>query len=380
MKRLTDFQLYCMLILLVMPVAFLKAPKRLIIILYQNAWIAPLLAVVPGILIIFLYACLIKKSKNPFPLMFEEYLGKPLNKILCFFYIIVFILAASFSLRFFVDFMVTNVLPATPISILIALLLLAGLVSIKTGLTSMARIAEIIVPTGMLFTAIILLLAFNQNTDPENLLPFAYLEYQNLFVGILFASFVFGKMMPVLTFAYFLRKKEQAARIAIKALFTYILIISLTVVAVIMLFGVQSSIILTFPTFTAVSIIQIGDFVQNLDIVFIGIWILGIFGTVTIPWFMACYTAQYVFGLRDYRFLAAPSSVIIGVGCILISQNLWELTRLYEQVVPMVYLAFFVFIPFLLFLIALFKPDPEINARGNPAGNNPEEDCGQFSE
>ncbi len=58
---------------------------------------------------------------------------------------------------------------------------------------------------------------------------------------------------------------------------------------------------------------RIGDFIQNLDIVFIAVWIMGIFGAVTIPWFMACFTTQKVFNLQDYRFLAAPSAVIIGI-------------------------------------------------------------------
>lgn len=365
MKRLTNFQLYCLLNLLIVPVAFLKAPKRIIIILDNNAWIAPLLAIVPGILIILIYAYLIRKSKNPFPLMFEEYLGKFLNKILSFFYIIAFILVASFSLRLFVDFMVTNILPATPISVFIGLLLFTGYINIKMGFESLARISEIIVPIGLVFTAIILVLAMRQNVDIENLLPFAYLDARNLGLGTLFATFVLGKMMPLLTFAFFLSKKEQAAITAIKVMLSYVIIISLVTLIAIITFGVQASILLTFPTFTTVSIISIGDFIQNLDIVFVGIWVLGIFGSITILWFMACYSAQYVFGLKDYRFLAAPSAVIIGISSIRISQNIWELNRIYAVIVPVVYSSFFIIIPFLVFLIALFKKGPDIDTQDN---------------
>ena len=76
MFRISHFQLYCILLLLVGPVAFLETPNILIIHLGCNAWLAAIGAIVPGILLAAMFQYIIKKSSQPFPLLLEEHLGK----------------------------------------------------------------------------------------------------------------------------------------------------------------------------------------------------------------------------------------------------------------------------------------------------------------
>jgi hypothetical protein len=105
--------------------------------------------------------------------------------------------------------------------------------------------------------------------------------------------------------------------------------------------------------------LHIGDWVQNIDVIFIGIWILGTFAAVTIAWFMACFTAQQVLNLKDYRFLAAPSTLIIGIGALLLSRNILEVQIMGDTIIPIIYTLFFILIPLVIFIITLFKPYPE---------------------
>ncbi len=368
MIKITKFQLYCMLVLLVLPVGILEQPHRLIHLTYNNAWLTFIPVVFLGALLIFMYSHIIKKSNQPFPLLLDEHLGKIPGRILGSIYIFIFLLTSAFTLRIFVEFMKMNVLPATPISVFIGVILLLGFAAIKIGLESIARTSEIFVLLGISFTFVIVVISLLNNLHLERLRPIGYINYKSFSIGILAATFVLGKMMPVLSLAFFLPKKENAPAIMNKVLITYVLILAFVTFAVIVTLGTIPSLNFIFPTINMIRLARIGNFVQNLDIVFIGVWIVGIFGGVTLPWFMACFTIQKVFNLQDYHFLAAPTSVIIGILSIIISSNNLSVVIWSLSIIPYIFTGFFILIPFIIFIITLFKVTPDIPARepGNP--------------
>ncbi len=357
MVKISKFQLYCMMVIMTSPIAFLQAPKRLINLVDNNAWLPAFASIIPGILIILLFTKLIEKSQRPFPLMLEEHLGKIAGKILGFVYIGFFILVSSYALRLFVDFIEVYVQPATPISVITAMMLLGSFVSLRAGLTAMGRICEITVYIGLTFTLIILVTAIINYPDWENLMPVGYMSLENFGIATWSASTVWSRIIPVLTIAYFMDKKNDISPVLFKAIATSVCLIGFTTIATLLTYGALSSKLLTYPTFAFVRLIQIGEFVQHLDIIFVGIWILGIYSTLFITWFMTCFTAQQVFGLREYRFLAAPTSLIIGIMSIIISSNIIEFRVVTMLIINWIYFAAFIIIPFIVWLFTLFKPN-----------------------
>lgn len=364
--KLTPYQLFCLLLILVGPVAYLETPHTLVHILYANSWLGVLTAIIPGLLLIQMYQSIIIKSRQPFPRMLDEHLGKTAGRIIAMLYIPIFIIVCSFTLRLFIEFMKMIVLPATPISVFIGVLLLVSLAAVKTGLINIARVIEMIVPIGFTFAIVIMIVALFNNYHPERLLPFGYINYWSLGQATAVTASVLGKLMPVLTLAYFLDKKQQAGSILRWVLLFFIPLVTISAVSVIITRGIMPALSMTFPTFATIRLARIGAFIQNLDIFFVAIWILGIFGAVTVPWFMACYVTQQVFGLKDYRLIAAPTALIIGYLSIIICRNNLEVVIWSQKVIPWVYSLFFIAIPFILFIITLFKPYP-LEAESDPA-------------
>lgn len=355
MGKISKFQLYCMMVIMTTPIAFLQAPKRLIHLVGNNAWLPALASIIPGILVIGLYAKLIEKSRQPFPLMLEEHLGTVLGKILGFIYIGFFILVSSYSLRLFVDFMETFVQPATPISVLTGMLLLAGWVSLRAGLTSLARICEIVLYIGLSFTLIILVTAIINYPEWQNLMPVGFMGLKDFGKATWSAATVWSRIIPVLSLAYFMEEGKAVPGILFKAVATSVFVIVLTSIATILALGEHTSLLLIYPTFSVVRMIQIGDFVQHVDIMFVGIWILGVYATLFITWFMTCFTAQQVFRLREYRFLAAPTSLIIGVTSIITSQNIIEFRTVTMSVINWLYFIAFIIFPLMVLFIAMAR-------------------------
>ena len=353
--RLNLFQLYCMLIILTLPLGVLTVPKLLIQSLGNNAWLAALTTIIPGILTIYIYFFIIRKSQQPFPLLLEEHLGLIAGKALGILYIFFFLLLSSRSLRTFIDFIETNVLPGTPISVLVGLMLILSLAAIKSGLNNFARVMEIIVCIGYPFTLLVITLAVEHSPDFYNLQPFGYMSYASFAQGLYYSFLGVLNILPVLTLSYYANKPEHHFRTMFAVLISYVFLIMLVTMAITVVLGGNTAKFFTFPTFNMVRLITLGEFIQNVDIIFIGIWILGIFGVVTIWWFMACYTIQAVFKLSDHRFLPAPTALIVGVGSIALSANIIELEIINRDILPLFNCFFLFIIPLLLFIITRFK-------------------------
>jgi spore germination protein (amino acid permease) len=356
MPKISKLQFYAVLLILTTPLAFLIIPGMLTSVLFNNAWMAVAAAIVPAVLIISMYVYIIRKNTRPFPLMLEDCLGSIWGRTAAVVYSLFFLFTASIVVRIFTDFIETNVLPSTPISVFIAVILFTGFYVIKSGLQILMRCLEIVVPVGVVFSFIIMVISLTENVDFSNLLPVANFKPLGLAIGTAYVLVFTGKMMPVLTLAYYCDENVKIGPSMFKGLALFMLLILLPNLAVILAFGDTLSNYLRFPTFSLVKAISVGKFIKNIDVVFIGIWILGIFGSLSVSWFMFCYSLQQSLRLKDYRFLAAPSALIIGVTAIQLTPNIIELQLVLTRVLPLVYAFFLLLIPFILFIICLFKP------------------------
>lgn len=355
MTRISVYQYVCLLMFLTVPVATLEIPHKLVHSAYHNTWLVVVTALVPCYLLNLLYNYIIQNSQEPFPQMLDEHLGKILGKSLAVFYIVMFFLTSAYTLRLLVEFMKLNVLPATPVSVFVGAMLLGGFVGIKTGLNSIARLAEIIIPVGLVLTFLIVVIALYTNYQPERLLPLGNIKLSSLVLGSLNTTTIFAKCMPVLLLGFLLPQKQKTL---VGLNVTVLLFISaITFISIILTItvGTIPSMAYVFPTFNMIRFARIGIFIQNLDIVFITVFITGFFGAIVIPWFMGCFVIQQICNLRDYRFLAAPSSLIIGVLSLLVCSNSLQVVDWSIKIIPFLYGGAYIVIPFLLFLVILFK-------------------------
>src|SRR5690606_4848138 len=140
------------------------------------------------------------------------------------------------------------------------------------------------------------------------------------------------------------------------ALFTYVLLITWAVLLVTVIFGSTFAEMRSFPPFAIVQVINIGGFIQNIDIIFIGVWIMGMFATTTGSWFIGLISLQQALRLENYRFLAAPTALIIGGVSIAMAENILEVHILSEILIPLFYAVVLFLIPFVMFIRILLKP------------------------
>jgi len=358
MIRINNLQIYCLLMLTTAPLAYLLIPMVVNHMIGNNGWLAVLASIIPGALLLYVYIYILKKSSKPFPTCLEDCLGKTAGKIIGFLYILAFLWGTAFTLQYFVALIGSSIVPDTPLSVYIGAMLLTSYYALKTGLQNIARIAELLIIAGLPFTFLIVLISLAQKFNISNLLPLFNTNYENFSMAVFYSFFILGDMMAILVLAYFSTNREKVPRTLFTVLYTYITLIALTAMVTTMQFGSDYNNLITFPTFKMVRTITVSDFIQNIDVAFISLWIIGIFGSISVKWFLACYTIQQVFDLKDYRFLAAPTSVTIGIISLMLGKNIISLQIIVHKIVPIIYGVFYILIPLIVFFILLFKSVP----------------------
>lgn len=362
MVRITNFQIYCLLMLTTAPLAFLASPMVAIHTVGTSAWLTVLASIIPGAFLIFIYMYILKKSSRPFPACLEDCLGKVLGKTLGLLYILVFFWGIALTLQYFVALIGSSIVPDTPLSVYIGAMLLAGYYALKTGLLNIARVSQIIVIYGFPFAFLVVLVSLGQNLDFSGLLPVGNISFKDFSQGVFTSFILLGDLIGVLVLAFFSTRREKVPRTLSYVLCSNIILILLTTMASLMEFGTDYTDLIAFPALKLVRYITISDFIKNIDAAFIALWIIGIFGAVTVKWFLACYTIQQVFSLKDYRFLAAPTAVALGIISLIMGKNIIVLQLIIHDIVPIIYTTFYILIPLIVCGILLFKPSPGTDA------------------
>lgn len=366
-QRISSFQIWATLTVMTIPIAFLEVPKRQLETLSNNAWIAVVLSLPFGFLIYAMYLFIIRRSQTPFPAMLEEHFGSVVGRFLQVFYFLSELLIAAFGIRLFVEFVETNVLPGTPISVHITVLLLVCFSALKSGRQTFLRTFEIVAIAGWFITVSILLMALSRPLNVENLLPINNLNLKDLALATASTSIIVSRGFIILVLGKLASDWTGLRKAAVAALFTYVVLIAWALLLSILIFSGPAAKTLSFPTFTIVRIINIGGFIQNIDIVFIGVWTMGMFATTTGTWFISLISLQQALRLESYRFMAAPTALIIGVLSLTMADNILEVHILSEVLIPIFYSIALFLIPFIMFVRILFKPQ----ARSQPAQSIP---------
>ncbi len=361
MNQISNMQIFCLLSASLVPLAYLYVPMVTVHYANNGAWLAFLLSILPTSLLVYLYMYIIKKSTQPFPSILNEHFGKILGKVIGFLYVLVFFFTTVFSITYFTALISSSIVPDTPLSIYIGAVLLVSYSALKSGMENVARVLEIVMIFSLITGLFLVLLSLGQSANISELLPIIETSYWDFGSAMLYSFSISGELIAILTLAFFSNDRTRIGRPLIWVLTVYAILITLTIVAILMDFGPEYSNHIAFPSFKLVRSIKISDFIQNIDIIFISVLIIGIFASVCVKWFLACFSVQQIFNLRDYRFLAAPTSVIIGIAALMTGKNIVAIQIIVHQVLPYVYGVFYVLIPILVWLVLVFKPTPTQN-------------------
>ena len=203
----------------------------------------------------------------------EELAGPYLNGLFVFIYLVICLGSSALVIRQYAERVLTISIPELPVSVAVAVMYLGSLVACHLGLEAMARSSFFII----YFIGFTVLLA--------SVLTYPYWCFDYLFplagpgVGKVVKEGVFRSSLmcgvPLFLGLIFPSLKKPAIRLAGLGAFAIGgLTMSLTMLAMLMTFGVSALQEMVLPTYEMTRLIYFGRFLQRLESIFVPVWAL----------------------------------------------------------------------------------------------------------
>ncbi|WP_438447672.1 GerAB/ArcD/ProY family transporter [Gorillibacterium sp. sgz5001074] len=327
----------------------------------KDVWLAVLLGLVPGLAIYAVYSKLFRMYPHvPMTVYFERIVGPYAGKALAFLYSVHFMYQSSRNLRGCGNLLVISVYDATPLFALITAMGIAMIYILSKGLGVLTRTAAVflLVLLGMGLMGNVFLW-FSNTVEVTHLLPVLEKGWRPVVNTLPDTYFLpFAELVVVGMLFPYVRPGGHPGKVVYTgaaAAVTAGLLLSYTMALNVSVLGADQLRRTVFPLFTALSKIDIGDFIQRLDGIAVSILFISYFFKACVYGFVAMAAAAELFRWERPEKLSVPLGIIIVFSSIMLSENFTE--NIYEghRLNPYVAFPFQTGIPVVLLIVAWFR-------------------------
>lgn len=353
--KIDSRQAIWLMITLVIATAGVYAPAVAVNAARQDAWLSVIFATLVALFIAWMIVILILRfpGKTIFQIP-ELVLGKVPGKIIAFFFVLWLIHIEILVFSEFGNFMISSVLPGTPMVVnhVVAAVMIAYIA--RNGLEVISRFNGLFLPFFLLSITFLILLAF-KDMDLARLLP----VFDDVPAAIMKGSAAqiawLGEVIVLAVIIPNLNKPGRALRVAFLATLVSGLIMTLNVVYPLAIFGPDLTASFFYPIYSAVRIISIANFLERLEAIPVVIWITGGIIKVCLLRYAAVQGAAQCLELEDYRPLVLPVGAVVVAGSLHMYHDVAATVAFVSEVWPFYALTFEAGIPLLLLVVAMVR-------------------------
>lgn len=284
----------------------------------QDAWLSMLVGGVVSLALNFLVVHLSILHPNQTLIQFSQtLLGKWLGRIIVLPYLIAWYILPAIILRSFGDFIHLILLEQTPVwIIMIPLIGVMTYLTYSSGITGIGRFCGLVGPI-IILTLLVSFILNVQNIELHHLLPvFSDSGWMNILKGSLAPAYWFAGPFTLLVIVSFMQKPQKAISKSMLGVGITVFMVLTATLMVLMVYGPDLSAKLRFSYFASVRTINILDFIQNVDIFIMFIWVFGVSAQLSLYLFIASYETAHWFKVKDWRriiWFGAPAIFILAI-------------------------------------------------------------------
>ncbi len=322
--KISARQLMILTILFTIGSTILIIPSGMALVAKQDAWIASLVGVGCGLLIVYLYI----KITDLYPQMtlveiMEALLGKWLGKaVALLFFSLLFINAPAPVLFYLGNFLTTQIIPETPIQAVNILFAVIVLFAVRLGLEVLARSAEMMFPLFILlyisFTVLVV-----SNIKLENVQPVLEAGVGPIWPAAL--SFVSTAYLPhivlLMIFPASVNRSDQARKAFLIGSLIGGLILVVIITLAILVLGPEITATNIYPSYALAKKINIGHFLQRIEAIMATMWFISLFFRLTLYMYSIVTAIAQIFQLKSSQQLVLPLGIILVVVSIIVYPN-----------------------------------------------------------
>ena len=284
----------------------------------QDAWLSMLMGGVIGLGLTWLHVKLSVLHPNQTLAQFsQELLGKWLGRLIILPYLITWFALPAGLLRSFADFIHLILLNRTPVWIILLLLIcVITYLTSSSGITGIGRFCELVGPI-IIVTLIVSFILKIQNIELHHLLPvYSDSGWVNIFKGSITPAYWFAGPFVLLVIISFMQSPKEALSKSILGVSITVFMVLSAILMVLLVFGPNLAAEFRYSYFAAVRTINILEFIQNIDIFIMFIFVFGVVAQSSLYFFIASYETANSFNLEEWRrmvWIGAPVVFILAM-------------------------------------------------------------------
>lgn len=280
----------------------------------QDAWIVILLAMIIGVIFVWVYT----ELQNAFPdknyiEIILAVLGNKLGIPLGILTILGYFWQCTRNLREFGELIVMTALPEVRLLIINFIFVLVSLYALVKGVEVLARVSEVVAPIIFIFIiGLYILVYLSKNIDLSQLTPIAGEGMKPILKTLPpIVVFPFGEMFVFLMYWNYAREKLAVRKVAIKAIVSSGVLLCFTVAMDISVLGAKYTSLATIPLLETVKLINIGNIITNIDSIAIIIIFLGGFFKMSIYLNAIIVAFISLFKVNNYKLVTFITAAIL---------------------------------------------------------------------
>lgn len=321
----------------------------------NDAWIAGLVGIIMAIPMILVFSRILSlfQGKDLFDIL-NLTLGKALGIIVSIVYIWYSLHLGALVLRNFGEFINIVAIPETPMFVPMLCLVLVCIFAVSLGIEVMGRITTYFFPIMLFILLIIQFLAIPQ-FQLNFIKPILGNGLAPIFKGA-FSSFSFPFAETVVFLGLFssLKTKKSPFRV-----YWWGVVVSGLIITIITFrnIGVLGNMIgsFYFPSYQAVSRINIGNFLERMEVSVAIEFVYGVFIKISVCLLVACKGIGKMFNLKDYRSIVIQTGLIMLYFSYILYQNSMEMKYFAFKVYPYYAFPMQVILPIIIWIFAEIK-------------------------
>lgn len=350
-EKITGKQLSFLIFTFIISTNLLTSPSLMVTFAKQDAWMSALLASLTGFISIWTMIVLANRYPGKTIIQYSStILGKWFGSLVAVNYIYYWFISISTITMQHTGFINTLLLPKSPTLVIsLTFVVLCGIAA-YLGIEAIARSNEFLTILLLAFFIPLLILTIREaNANQikpilaEGIIPVLQGAVSPA-GGFMNQLFILGWLLP------FLNQPGKARKASMIALVGITLITVSIVMLTIMIFGPMTE-KLTYSFLSVVQYIGIEGSFERLEAIAVSTWVIGCFVKVSVSVFILSLCVSQLFGIRNYRDLVPPLTLLSLVGSVWIFKNGAELLNYLAYTFPLLAFINQTLIPLLLLVI-----------------------------
>lgn len=363
--KISSYQFVALVTLYTIGSTILVVPGSMAANLKQDAWIAAVIGVGVGLLLVWLYSAVGSIFPNQTLVELNEtLLGKWFGKTVFFLFIFFTLTSCSQVLFYLGNFLLSEIMPATPMIWTHIIFMIVIIMGVRLGIEPLARCAEILFPCFIILFMILTLFTLPQ-IKVKNIQPVLEAGMKPiLWSTLVFISIASLTLIVLLmVFPAHMNNLKETRKAFFIGHFIGGLIMVMIITLSIFILGPFHTARYLYPSYELARKATIGNFLERIEAILAIMWLFSLYIKTSLYFYATVLGLGQVLKLKDHRPLTFPIGMMIVILSIFVYPNV-AYQQKWDTVTWIPYiLTIGLFYPIFLLGVAMFRKNPQARCK-----------------